>query len=234
MSTASFPQCWKSETKPSKFCPGCGHLMVLRALGNVIDELQIQNQTIFGVDIGCSLLAWDFFDIDTIQTHHGRTIPVMVGIKIAQPQKLTIAYLGDGGGYAIGVQHLVNSALRNDPITVILVNNANYAMTGGQQAPTTLPKQMTETTPYGKKGQSLKGPEMVKAINHEAFVARGIAIKLKETQDLIKKALLHQKENKGFSFLEILSPCPTNWKLPPTEIGKFLETMQQYFPLGEL
>lgn len=234
MNTPAFPQCWKSETKPSKFCPGCGHLMALRALGNVIDDLQIQNQTIFGVDIGCSLLAWDFFDVDTIQTHHGRTVPVMVGIKMAQPQKLAIAYLGDGGGYAIGAQHLVNSALRNDPITVILVNNANYAMTGGQQAPTTLPKQVTETTPYGKKGQSLKGPEMVKAINYEAFVARGIAIKLKETQDLIKKALLHQRENKGFSFVEILSPCPTNWRTAPKETLDFLEKMKQLFPLGEL
>jgi len=208
--------------------------MALRALGNVIDEMKIQNQSILGVDIGCSLLAWDFFDIDTIQTHHGRTTPVMLGLKMAQPKKIMIAYMGDGGAYAIGAQHLINSAIRDDNITVIVINNANYAMTGGQQAPTTMPGQITETTPYGKKTNFLKGPEIVKTINPHAYVARSLATKLDLTEKFIKKALTYQIRNKGFSFLEILSPCPTNWKIPPTEIIKFLAKMQEHFPIGEL
>ncbi|PIU01636.1 2-oxoglutarate synthase [bacterium (Candidatus Torokbacteria) CG09_land_8_20_14_0_10_42_11] len=234
MSTTSYPQCWKSETKPPKFCPGCGHLMALRAFGQTVDTLKIQDQTILGVDIGCSLLAWDFFDLDTIQTHHGRTIPVMLGLKMAQPSKICIAYLGDGGGYAIGAQHLVNSSLRNDPITVILINNANYAMTGGQMAPTTLSSQITETTPYGKKGASLKGPELARNINADAFIARGLAAEIDKTQDLIAKAIQHQREKNGFSFVEILAPCPTNWRLAPTEIKSFMDKMRESFPIGEL
>ncbi len=230
----SIPTCWKSETKPHRYCAGCGHAMALRSLGYVIDELKIQSKTIIGVDIGCSLLAWDFFDIDTIQTHHGRTTPVMVGLKMAQPEKIMIGYMGDGGGYAIGAQHLVNSAVRNDKITVILINNANYAMTGGQQAPTTMPGQITETTPYGHKEYYLKGPEMVKNINPHAFVARGMATEPKELDQLMKTALQWQIKNKGFSFLEILSPCPNNWRLKPPETLKFLEKLKKYYPLGKI
>ncbi|MDD2433050.1 MAG: thiamine pyrophosphate-dependent enzyme, partial [Clostridia bacterium] len=144
------PKSWRVETKPHKFCPGCGHGLVLKALGEAIDELDIQDRVVFGCDIGCSLLAWDFFNVDIVQTHHGRTTPVMVGVKRARPDRICIAYMGDGGGYAIGAQHLVNAATRNEKITAILVNNCNYGMTGGQMAPTTLPEMKTETTPYGR------------------------------------------------------------------------------------
>ena len=171
------PKSWNLESKPHKFCPGCGHGLVLKALGQVIDELGIQGQVIFGCDIGCSLLSWDFFNVDTIQTHHGRTTPVMVGLKRANPDLIVIAYMGDGGGYAIGSQHLVNATNRNDMITAILVNNTVYAMTGGQMAPTTMPQQKTETTPYGRDiketGYPMMGREMVAAVAHEgAYVAR--------------------------------------------------------------
>lgn len=108
----AMPKSWRLESKPHKFCPGCGHGMVLKVLGEVIDELNIQEKLIFGVDIGCSLLAWDFFDVDTVQTHHGRTNPVMVGIKRARPELLCIAYMGDGGAYAIGSQYLVKPGKR--------------------------------------------------------------------------------------------------------------------------
>lgn len=235
MSPNPYPICWNNlAAKIPKFCPGCGHAMALRALGNTIDTLAIQENTILGVDIGCSLLAWDFFDLDTIQTHHGRTIPVILGLKMAQTDKIVLAYMGDGGGYAIGAQHLVNSALRDDPITVILINNANYGMTGGQQSPTTLTDQITETTPYGKIGAILKGPEMVRAINQNAYIARAIATNLSLTQEYLKKAILHQKEKSGFSFVEIISPCPNNWKLPPAEINNFLKKIQEFLPVGEL
>ena len=137
------------QTKPHLFCPGCGHGIALKQLGYAIDELKIQDKITFGIDIGCSLLAWNFFDIDTIQTHHGRTTPVMVGYKMMKPKRVAIAYMGDGGGYAIGLQSLLHAAFRNDPVTVILVNNSNYAMTGGQMAPTTRIGEITTTTPGG-------------------------------------------------------------------------------------
>ncbi|NTW04962.1 MAG: 2-oxoglutarate synthase, partial [Peptococcaceae bacterium] len=117
------PKSWKIDTKPHKFCPGCGHGLVLRALGEAIDELGIQDKAVYGCDIGCSLLSWDFLNVDSVQTHHGRTTPVVTGLKRANPDLIGIAYMGDGGGYAIGSQHLVNAASRNEKITVILVNN---------------------------------------------------------------------------------------------------------------
>ncbi|HEX3011130.1 MAG TPA: thiamine pyrophosphate-dependent enzyme, partial [Syntrophomonadaceae bacterium] len=125
------PKSWYLPSKPHKFCPGCGHGIVLKALGEVIDELEIQDQTIFGCDIGCSLLSWNFFACDSTQTHHGRTTPVMVGIKRSRPELICVGYMGDGGGYSIGSQHLVNSAVRNEKVTLILVNNTNYGMTYG-------------------------------------------------------------------------------------------------------
>jgi 2-oxoglutarate ferredoxin oxidoreductase, beta subunit (EC 1.2.7.3) len=143
------PKSWYLPTKPHKFCPGCGHGIVLKALGENIDELGIQDKTIFGCDIGCSLLSWNFFACDSTQTHHGRTTPVMVGIKRSRPELVTVGYMGDGGGYSIGSQHLVNAAVRNEKLTLILVNNTNYGMTGGQMAPTTLPGQKPRLHPTG-------------------------------------------------------------------------------------
>lgn len=223
-----------TKQKP-RFCPGCGHTTALYSLGKIISEKNLNQEIIFGVDIGCSLLAWDFFNLDTIQTHHGRTIPVIFGLKMAYPQKTCIAYLGDGGGYAIGAQHLVNSAVRNDPITVILINNANYGMTGGQQAPTTIQNQITETTPYGKKiNHIVHGPEMVRALNKKAFVARAIATNPQELQNLLEEAITNQQENNTFSFLEIISPCLVNWSHQKISIPEFLAEMKNNFKTGKL
>lgn len=233
------PKSWNLESKPHKFCPGCGHGLVLKALGQVIDELGIQDRVVFGCDIGCSLLAWDFFNVDSVQTHHGRTTPVMVGIKRANPELIVVAYMGDGGGYAIGSQHLVNAATRDDQITVLLVNNTIYAMTGGQMAPTTLPGQKTETTPYGRDvrvtGYPMMGPEMVSAITQEgAYVARGSVARFRKLKQYIKKALQNQMDGKGFSFVEALSTCPTNWRTNAEKTWAFLEEqMSDQYPLGE-
>jgi 2-oxoglutarate ferredoxin oxidoreductase subunit beta len=238
--TPKMPKCWNPATKPHKFCPGCGHGLVLKALGQAIDDLKIQDKVIFGCDIGCSLLAWDFFNCDTVQTHHGRTTPVMVGIKRAHPELVTIAYMGDGGGYAIGSQHLVNAANRNDSITCILVNNTTYAMTGGQMAPTTMPGQKTETTPYGRDvletGYPMQGPEMVAAITHDgAYVARGTIANLRQLKGYLKKALENQIAGRGFSFVEALSACPTNWRTNAEQTWAFVEeAMTKYFTVGEL
>ncbi len=238
-SRIEMPKSWRKETKPHRFCPGCGHPVVLKALGEAVDELGIIDRVVFGCDIGCSLLAWDFFNIDTVQTHHGRTTPVMVGIKRASPDTIAVAYMGDGGGYAIGAQHIVNAAMRNERITAILANNTLYAMTGGQMAPTTLLGQKTATTPYGRDpvsaGYPFHGPEMVAAIAPEgAYAARGTMINYSQLKGFIKKALINQMEDRGFSFVEALSACPTNWRTKPRETVKFLrEEMPAEFTIGE-
>lgn len=230
----SFPKCWKISSKPHNFCPGCGHPIVLKALGWAIDELGIQNKTAFGIDIGCSLLAWDFFNLDTIQTHHGRTVPVMVGLKLAKPESVAIAYLGDGGAYAIGAQHLINTRVRNNPITIIIVNNANYGMTGGQEAPTTLPGQITSTTPQGADDHILKGIEMVASmLQDNAYIVRGTVDNPVQLKIFIRNALKWQMERKGLGIVEVLSYCPTNWQTDAKKTREFLEKIKKYYPLGE-
>ena len=239
MTEPAFPKSWKKNSKPHKFCPGCGQAMALKNLGFVIDEMQIADKTVYACDIGCSLLTWDMFEVDTIQTHHGRVIPTMVGFKLARPDAITIAFLGDGGGYAIGAQHLVNAAMRNDKITVILINNANYAMTGGQFAPTTLIDQKTDTTPAGRDsnllGNPIHGPEMIAKIAAPgAYIARTSSNNFEDCKDKIKKALQNQIDGKGFSFVEILSMCPVNWKTNTIESLAYVDkNMTEIFPMGE-
>ncbi|NLW06453.1 MAG: 2-oxoglutarate synthase [Clostridia bacterium] len=234
------PRVWRAETKPHKFCPGCGHGIILKALGEAIDALNIQQRAVFGCDIGCSLLAWDFFNLDTIQTHHGRTTPVLVGLKRARPELLAICYMGDGGAYAIGAQHLVSSVSRNDPVTIIVANNTQYAMTGGQMAPTTLPGQKTETSPYGRDveltGRPMLGPELVATIAPSgAYVARGTVANVVQLKNFIQKGLSNQLKGRGISFIEVLSACPTNWHTNAAETWHFIEKeMSKFFPVGEL
>lgn len=240
MENQNMPVSWRKETKPHRFCPGCGHGIALKALGEVVDELGILDRVLYGCDIGCSLLSWDFFNFDSVQTHHGRTIPLIVGAKRAKTEAIGIAYMGDGGGYAIGAQHLVSAALRGDRITAILANNTLYAMTGGQMAPTTLPGQKTGTTPYGrdvhKTGAPLRGPELVAAIAPEGtYVARGTVGDYNNLKQYFKKALHNQLAGVGFSFVEVLSTCPTNWRTKAKETWGFLRgEMEKYFKVGEL
>lgn len=231
-----FPKCYKQESKPHKFCPGCGHPIVLKSLGHTIDKLGIQDKTVFLIDIGCSLLAWDYFDVDTSQTHHGRTIPVATGFKRADPDSIVLAYLGDGGAYAIGMQHLIHATLRNEKITTIIVNNLNYGMTGGQMAPTTLPdSHPTTTAPHGRNkkefGSVLRGPEMVTTMAAKgAYVARGSVDNPLMLQLTIEKAIKNQMEGKGYSFVEALSYCPTNWKTDAKETIESLDKYKEMFP----
>lgn len=233
-----FPNCYKVDSKPHKFCPGCGHPVVLKMLGEAIDELGIAKKTIFLIDIGCSLLSWDYFDLPTSQTHHGRTVPTAVGFKMADPEKVVIAYVGDGGGYAIGLQHTIHSALRNDPITTIVVNNTCYAMTGGQMAPTTVEKEVTTTTPTGRDatatGKTIFGPELLKNVaDKNAYLARGTVSKHLVLKNYIKKALENQMNQKAYSFVEALSYCPLNWKTDAKETVAFLEGIEKVYPCGE-
>lgn len=239
MSEISMPLCWRRETKPHQFCPGCGHGLILKALGMAVDRLQIADKVLFGCDIGCSLLAWDFFNLDTVQTHHGRTVPLIVGAKRVRPELVGIAYMGDGGAYAIGAQHLINATMRNDKVMVVIVNNTTYAMTGGQLAPTTLPGQKTETSPAGRRtereGFPLRGPEMLAAIAPPgSYVARGSVSRVRRLARLLEKGLENQLQGRGISVVEALSTCPTNWRTNAEDTWKFLEKeMTDYFPLGE-
>jgi len=232
------PKCWKKSTKPHLFCPGCGHGNVLKQLGYLIDEMGIARNTTLGIDIGCSLLAWNFYDIDTAQTHHGRTTSVMVGYKMARPSRIALAYMGDGGGYAIGLQALIHAAYRNNPITIILVNNENYAMTGGQTSPTTEVGVVTSTAPSGKSakfGPGFRGPELIAQIaSKKAYIARASISNPVQMKSLIKHAIDNQVKNNSFSFVEILSICPTNWKTNAKASFERLKDMEEFFPIGEL
>lgn len=230
-----FPKCVRIESKPHLFCPGCGHPEVLKAFGFAVDELGIQKRVAFGVDIGCSLLAFDFFNIDTIETHHGRTVPVMVGVKRGNLQAISVAYVGDGGAYAIGMGSLLNAAIRNENVFVIVVNNAVYAMTGGQEAPTTLPGTKTITTPYGADNHYVKGPDLIRHLNPTAWVARGITTRQLDLRAYMKEALAFVREEKGFAFLEVLSPCTLSWGTidKPNETFDILEKkMAMVYKLG--
>lgn len=231
------PKSWNEKSKPHLLCPGCGHGIDLKQLGFAIDELKISEKTTLGIDIGCSLLLWNFFNFDTIQTHHGRTTPVMVGYKMMKPKRVAIAYMGDGGGYAIGLQSLIHAAFRNNPITVILVNNGNYAMTGGQSAPTTIPGTITETTPLGasSSGFGFFGPELLASLSQpNAFIARASVSKPLVLKSYIKKALLNQIESNSFSFVEVLSVCPTNWKTNSKQSFLKLDEIEKYYKVGIL
>lgn len=233
-----FPNCYKVESKPHKFCPGCGHPIVLKILGEVVDEMKIAEKVVFLIDIGCALLAWDFYDLPTSQTHHGRTVPTAVGFKMADPDKIVIAYLGDGGGYAIGLQHTITACLRNDSITTILINNTLYAMTGGQLAPTTVEGEITTTTPGGKIskkiGKTIYGPEMLSWIaNKDAYLARGSTDKPLILKQYLKRAIEIQLKG-HFSFVEAVSACPLNWRTDAPETIKRMQELEKIFPLGEL
>lgn len=222
----------------SKFCPGCGHGMILKTVAAVIDDLGIQEKTVFGCDIGCSLLAWNYMNVDTVQTHHGRTTPVIYGVTRANPGTVGIAYMGDGGGLAIGSQHLVNAAVRSENMLVLLCNNTNYGMTGGQMAPTTMPGQKTETTPYGRDcsvtGKPAKGAEMVSAIAdpEKSYVARASVSNMRKLRSTLKKALKNVEQG-GFSFVEVLSLCPLNWRTNNKDTWARLQTMEDFFEVKE-
>lgn len=234
----SLPKAQNAEVGASKFCPGCGHGMVLKTLAFAIDDLEIKDKTVFGCDIGCSLLSWNYLDVDTVQTHHGRTTPVIYGVTRANPEVVGIAYMGDGGGLAIGAQHLVNASVRGEKMLIVVVNNTNYGMTGGQMSPTTLPGQKTETTPYGRDcdvtGKPAKGAEMVAAIANpeKSYVARASVSNLRNLRKTFKKALKNVEQG-GFSFVEVLSICPLNWRTNNVDTWGRLKTMEEFFDVKE-
>lgn len=230
----SLPICAKLSSKPSNFCAGCGHSLVLKNLGFVLDDLSAASSTVFATDIGCSLLAWDYFDIDTVQSHHGRVTSLAAGLKRAQPKTNVIAYMGDGGGYAIGLQYLMGAARRDDSLMVILVNNTLFAMTGGQMAPTTFKGEDTSSTPGGAFADEppLMGPELLATICHkDAYIARTAVDNHVQLRNYLKKAYETQKSG-HFAFVEVLSYCPTNWKTDAKKTQDFLDRLKQIYRVG--
>ena len=236
------PKSQNAEVGASKFCPGCGHGITLKALAKAIDELGIQQKTVFGCDIGCSLLAWNYMDLDTVQTHHGRTTPVIYGFTRANPDAIGIAYMGDGGGLAIGSQHLVNASVRGEKMMIIVVNNTNYGMTGGQMAPTTLVGMKSSTCPYGRDvelhGYPLKITEIAAQLEGTAYVTRQSVQSvpaIRKAKKAIRKAFENSMNGKGSNLVEIVSTCSSGWKMTPEKSNKWMEEhMFPFYPLGDL
>jgi 2-oxoglutarate ferredoxin oxidoreductase subunit beta len=229
-----FPKVLNPESKPSNFCSGCGYGIILKVLGQVIDEMEIAPRTVIGLDIGCNLLAWDYFNLDTIQTHHGRVTPTLSGYKRGQKDSVAIGIAGDGGLYAIGLQSLIHTAHRNEPVTVIGVNNTLYGMTGGQAAPTTLPHEVTDTTPGGNftASEPIFGPGLVREVATKgAFIGRASVNNIPVMKSMMRQVIEAQLKG-NFAFLEILSYCPTNWKTNAVATMEYVDKMAETFSLG--
>ena len=225
---------------PLSYCPGCTHGIIHKLVAEVIAELDLQQKAIGVAPVGCSVMAYNFFDFDMIQAPHGRAPAVATGMKRAIPDNIIFTYQGDGDLAAIGTAEIVHAATRNENFVVIFVNNAIYGMTGGQMAPTTLPGQVTQTTPYGRDtayaGFPLRVCEMLSTLDGVEYAER-VAVdsvpNVRKAKNAIKKAFQNQVDGKGFSIVEVLSTCPTNWGLTPVESLTWLkENMMPNYPLG--
>ncbi|MBS6501368.1 MAG: 2-oxoglutarate oxidoreductase [Clostridium sp.] len=225
---------------PTHYCPGCTHGIIHKLVGEVIEELGILDKAIGVASVGCSVLAYDYFACDMFQAAHGRAPAVATGIKRANPDKAVFTYQGDGDLIAIGTGEVVHAAARGENIVTIFVNNCIYGMTGGQMAPTSLEGQITESSPYGRdvkvQGYPIRVSEMISTLDGACYVERvsvdNIA-NLTKAKKAIKKAFDNSIKGLGYSFIEVLSTCPTNWGLSPIDSLKWLrENMIPYYPLG--
>ena len=224
---------------PFHYCPGCTHGIVHRLVAEVIDELGIEGKTIGIAPVGCSVMAYDYFTVDMIEAAHGRAPAVATGVKRADPENhIVFTYQGDGDLASIGMAETVHAAARNENITIIFINNAIYGMTGGQMAPTSLPGQVTQTSPYGRDtnlcGWPIKVCELLSELDGPEYLARVTVNNVaRQAKRAIKKAFQNQIDNKGFSLIEVLSSCPTNWGMTPEKALKWIdEAMIPYYPLG--
>ena len=225
---------------PMHYCPGCTHGIVHRLVAEVIDELGVEGKAVGVASVGCSVMSYDYFNCDMVQAPHGRAPAVATGIKRAKPENVVFTYQGDGDLAAIGTAETIHSATRGENITVIFINNAIYGMTGGQMAPTTLPNMVTQTTPYGRDvntaGYPIRVCEMLSTLDGVALAQRVTVDCVKNVinaKKAIKKAFQNQIEGKGFSIVEVVSTCPTNWSMSPFEAIQWLrDNMLPYYPLG--
>ncbi|MBT9153029.1 MAG: 2-oxoglutarate oxidoreductase subunit KorB [Firmicutes bacterium] len=234
--------CPKSLTDmPTHYCPGCTHGIIHRLIAEVIDELGIADKTVGVAPVGCAVLAYNYFVCDMQEAAHGRAPAVATGIKRVVPDGVVFTYQGDGDLASIGCAEIVHAAARGELITTVFVNNGIYGMTGGQMAPTTLPGDKTSTSPYGrdtkKQGFPIRVSEMLATLDGPAYIARvsvhNVA-NIVKAKRAIKKAFEYQIAGKGFTLVEVLSTCPTNWGLTPKEsLEKVQRDMMPYFPLGD-
>ncbi len=228
------------KDRRTHYCAGCGHGVIHRLIGEVIDELGIREKTIGVAPVGCAVIAYEYFDIDMAEAPHGRTPAVATGIKRCLPDRIVFTYQGDGDLAAIGTGEIIHTANRGENITVIFVNNAVYGMTGGQMAPTTLEGQVTATTPCGRDtgstGYPLRITEMLGFLPGVVYLERtsvSSPANINRTKKAVMKAFRMQLEGRGFSMVEILSTCPSTWRKPPLESNKWVEgKMVEVFPPG--
>ena len=222
------------------YCPGCTHGIVHRLVAEAMDELGIEGKTVGVAPVGCSVMAYNYFNCDMVEAAHGRAPAVATGLKRANPDSIVFTYQGDGDLASIGMAETVHAAARNENITVIFINNAIYGMTGGQMAPTSLPGQITQTSPYGRDtahcGFPVKVSEMLSQLEGPQYIER-VAVTsvagIRKAKKAILKAFQNQVEGKGFSLVEVISTCPTNWGMTPTKAMEWAnENMLPYYPLG--
>ncbi len=226
--------------KPFHYCPGCTHGIIHRLAAEAMEELGIGDTAIGVAPVGCAVFAYDYFNCDMMEAAHGRAPAVATGIKRAHPDRAVFTYQGDGDLASIGTAEIVHAATRGERITVLFVNNAIYGMTGGQMAPTTLPGQVTTTSPYGRDvnhcGYPVRVSEMLSTLNGPAYIER-VSVHdvphIRKAKAAIKKAFQLQMEGKGFTLVEILSSCPTNWgKTPKEALDWVVSDMMPNYPLG--
>jgi 2-oxoglutarate ferredoxin oxidoreductase subunit beta len=224
------------------YCPGCGHGVVHRLIAEVIEELGIQSQTIGIAPVGCSVLAYDFIDVDWLQAPHGRAPAVATGLKRVMPDKYIFTYQGDGDLAAIGTGETIHACNRGENITIIFINNGIYGMTGGQMAPTTIPGMVSSTSPYGRDvttmGNPIKITEIVARLPGTYYVTRQAVHKpgnVRKTKKAIQKAFENQALKKGLSLVEVVSNCNSGWKMTPVKSNQWMEeNMFPFYPLGDM
>jgi 2-oxoglutarate ferredoxin oxidoreductase subunit beta len=228
---------------PTHYCPGCGHGIAHRLIAEVIDELDIRDRTIGIAPVGCAVLAYDYLDVDMVEVAHGRPPAVATGMKRTNPDKIIFSYQGDGDLASIGAAEILHAGHRGEQITVIFINNAVYGMTGGQMAPTTMLGQVTATTPKGRtaieQGYPLQVSELLATLPGTIYIERcalSNVAQVRKTKKAIKHAFELQIEGaEGMSLVEILSPCPTYWRMSPAKAMEWIENnMTKVFPLGRL
>lgn len=224
----------------TNYCPGCTHGIVNRLVAEVIDELGIEGDTVGIAPVGCSVMAYNFFGCDMIEAAHGRAPAVATGVKRVHPGNIVFAYQGDGDLASIGMAETVHAATRGENITIIFINNAIYGMTGGQMAPTSLPNQVTQTSPYGRDvdtaGYPIRVCELLSSLDGVAYLERVTVDSpknVRKAKKAIKKAFETQRDGLGYSLVEVVATCPTNWGMTPQQAFAWMrENMLPYYPLG--
>lgn len=228
--------------KALSYCPGCGHGTTHRLIMEVIEEMGIQSEVVGIAPVGCSVLAYEFMDIDMVEAAHGRAPAVATGIKRTWPEKFVFTYQGDGDLAAIGTSETIHCCNRGENITIIFINNGIYGMTGGQMAPTTIPGMKSSTSPFGRDvsmmGYPIKITELIAQLPGTYYVSRHSVhtpASVRKAKKAIRKAFENQKLNKGVSFVEIVSNCNSGWKMTPVQANKWLEeNMLAFYPPGDL